>query len=198
MNWFGAKENRRPLRSRFATDEEIKLIFAENEETLYRMALTITADPVLAKQSVVNATALAATAGCVFRDWLTQWAHTATALAAVQTVNKPILAAALGYSDWICNHPTHDMLEEHQINALRKLDPRAIARDLDPLARAVLVLHGCHQASISDCAVLLRVPRKYALRAYCRAVQWYSIEAHPANSESVPADTPFESGAEVK
>ena len=172
MNWFGAKDNRQPLRGQFATGEEINLIFAKNEETLYRMALTITADPELAKQSVVNATALAATAGCVFRDWLTQWVHTATALAAVQTLNKPILAAALGYSDWICNHPTHAVLEEHQINALRKLDPRVIARDLDPLARAVLVLHGCHRASISDCAILLRVPRKYALRAYCRAVQW--------------------------
>ena len=155
-----------------ATTPEIKSIFAEHDESLYWMALVITADAELAKRSIISASGLAATAGGVFRDWLSQWAHMATARMAVQAVKEPILAAAVCYSDWICKHSSHDVLEEQQINALRNLDPRAIARDLDPLARAILVLHGCHHASISDCAILLSVTRKYVLRAYCHVLQW--------------------------
>lgn len=155
-----------------ATTLEIKSIFAGHDESLYWMALVITADAELAKRSIVSASGLAATAGGVFRDWLSQWAHMATARMAVQAVNDRILPAAECYSEWICNHSSHDALEEQQINALRTLDPRAIARDLDPLARAVLVLHVCHHASISDCAILMRVPRKYVIRAYCHVLQW--------------------------
>jgi len=180
MNWFGSKEEQPSAKRQFATSGEIKSIFAGYNESLYWMALVITADAELAKQSVVNASELASTAGCVFHDWLTQWAYAATARAAVQAFNEPILDAVPCYSDWICNHSSHDVLEESQINALRKLDPQEIARDLDPLARTVLVFHGCHHASISACAMLLRVPRKYVLRAYCRALQWEleSIQDH--------------------
>jgi len=173
MNWFG---NQRRARSHFATSGEIKSTFAEDGESLYWLALVITGDAELAKTSIVRATGIAATAGFVFRDWLSQWAHTATARAAISAVDEPILVAAQCYSHWICNHSNHDVLEERQIKALRKLEAKAIARDLDPLARAVLVLYGCHYASISDCAILLRVPRKYVLRAYCRALQWSSAE----------------------
>jgi len=180
MNWLGSKEQQPSANRQFATSGEIKSIFGEYSESLYWTALVITADAELAKQSVVNASEFDSAAGCVFHDWLTQWAYTATARAAVQAFSQPIHAAARCYSDWICNHSRHDVLEEHQINALRKLDPREIARDLDPLARTVLVFHGCHHASISACAMLLRVPRKYVLRAYCRALQWEleSVQDH--------------------
>jgi len=172
MNWLGSKEQQPSAKSQFATSGEIKSIFGEYSESLYWMALVITADTELAKQSVVNASELASTVGRVIRNWLRQWVYTATARAAVQAIKEPILDAVPCYSDWICNHSSHDLLEERQINALRKLDTQEIARDLDPLARTVLVFHGCHHASISACAMLLRVPRKYVLRAYCRALQW--------------------------
>ena len=171
-NWLASKEQQTSAKRQFATSGEIKSIFAEYYESLYWIALVITADTELAKQSVVSASELASTAGCVFRDWLSQWAYAATARAAIQASNQPILAAVQRYSDWICNHSSHGVLEEHQINALRELDPQEIARDLDPLARTASVFHGCHHASISACAMLLRVPRRYVLQAYCRALQW--------------------------
>src|SRR5271157_2036930 len=58
---------------------------------------------------------------------------------------------------------------------------------LDVLARAVLVLHGCHRASFEDCVLLLNVPLQSAVGAYCTALEWYKAFTEPADRDAADA-----------
>lgn len=172
MQWFKSKAKEEPQSSRFASKSEIQAAFAEQEESLYWTALAITGNCDLAKQSIVDAGGLAETNSYVFREWLIRWAQSATARAAAQTVRESIHAAAGEYAHWTCSHSNHELLLQEEVALLRKTSPHDIVRALDPLARAVLILHGCQHASIADCSLLLSVPLRCVLGAYCRALQW--------------------------
>ena len=49
---------------------------------------------------------------------------------------------------------------------------KSIVAALDPLARSALVLRGIQHFSITDCALLLDMPRRIVAVAYFRAVRW--------------------------
>lgn len=185
MHWFRRASQNAPVK-RFASRTEIQAVFVEQKESLYWTTLLITADPITAAQSFVDATGLAQTKNYLCRDWLLHWAHTATARAALQTVSELIRAAAEQYESWNCSHSSHDPLSHEEITKLQTFDPREIAEALDPLSRTVLILRGCQHASLADCALLLRVSLRCVLGGYCRALQWCDKTLHV--SPAIPED----------
>jgi DNA-directed RNA polymerase specialized sigma24 family protein len=174
MEWFHSSElnkQERPQGS-LASSHEIRSAFVEQGDYLNWMALIITGDHALADRAVINASDLSASYSSVFRDWLMGWTNTATVRAAVREVRDLISASASRYIDSSCEHPDNDVLSDDQIASLRHLDTRDIVAALDPLARSALVLRGIQHFSITDCALLLDMPRRIVAAAYCRAVRW--------------------------
>jgi hypothetical protein len=151
----------------------------EQKETLHWTALIITGDSKSAEQCIVNAEGLSESENYAFRDWLVRWGRSATARIAVNAVRSSIHTAAAQHSDSKCSHREHARLSPVEIQNLRELDPRVVIQRLDILARSVLVLYGCQGASVSQCALLLDVPKQVVLAAYCRALQWYREFAAP-------------------
>jgi DNA-directed RNA polymerase specialized sigma24 family protein len=174
MEWFHSSElnkQERPQGS-LASSHEIRSAFVEQGDYLNWIALIITGDHALADRAVINASDLSASYSSVFRDWLMGWTNTATVRAAVREVRDLISASASRYIDSSCEHPDNDVLSDDQIASLRHLDTRDIVAALDPLARSALVLRGIQHFSITDCALLLDMPRRIVAAAYCRAVRW--------------------------
>ncbi len=175
MSWllFNPRVPHELFKERFATDAEMRQAFEMEHETLRWVSLVITGDTSKAEKAIVDATGLQKTSGGVFRDWLARWAHSATARVAVVNVRDSIIADASKYFTCSCSHMDHELLSDAQSVALRKLDPQEIVANLDFLARAVLVLRGIQRASISDCSMLLGVPRSSITSAYCHALRWF-------------------------
>lgn len=174
MSWllFNPRVPHELLKNRFATDAEMRQAFVAEQESLRWISLVITGDAAKAESAIVDASGLQKTSSGVFRDWLVQWAHSATARVAAANVRDSIIANSSKYLTFSCDHSDHDLLSEAQINALRELDPHEIVVNLDPLARATLVLRGIQKTSIFDCSMLLEVPRRAIASAYCHAVRW--------------------------
>ena len=128
----------------------------------------------------------------VFRDWLVHWARSATTRVASETVQTLISASANSHADVPCDHSDHDVLSDEGIRSLYQVNPEEIAGALDPLSRCVLVLRGVQHASISDCSLLLRVPRRCVISAYCRALRWNDEREHAC---SIPSDSQHISNA---
>ena len=187
MEWFHSSElnkQERPQGS-LASSHEIRSAFVEQGDYLNWIALIITGDHALADRAVINASDLSASYSSVFRDWLMGWTNTATVRAAVREVRDLISASASRYIDSSCEHPDNDVLSDDQIASLRHLDTRDIVAALDPLARSALVLRGIQHFSITDCALLLDMPRRIVAAAYCGALRWNDerASAHGAPSE---------------
>lgn len=176
MNWFTCRKATK------APDKELLRsadALTKQKQDLYWTALMITGDAESAEHSIVDAGGLVETASYAFRDWLVRWGRSATARVAVNTVRSCIHDTAARYCNWTCSHGTHIPLSPAEITNLRELDPNEVIQRLDILARSVLVLYGCQRASVSECALLLNVPRQHILTAYCRALQWYRKFAAP-------------------
>ena len=180
MYWLHLTKTQKKRITRLLSTAEVQDPFAEQIESLRWTALMITGSSELAERSIIDATGLAETSSCDFRDWLVLWAHLATARAALNAVRSSIQETAKRYAEWTCSHHSHDTLSMHETRTLQELDPNLVIRQLDVLARAVLVLHGCHGASFEDCVFLLNVPLQAAIGAYCTAVEWYGQSFQPA------------------
>ena len=174
MDWFHPTERDKQERPQdgLASSHEIQSAFAEHRDYLNWIALLITGDRALADQAVINASDLSASNSSVFRDWLIGWTNTATVRAAVREVRDLISASASRYIDSSYEHSDNDVLSDNQIASLRHVDTQDIVAALDPLARSALVLRGIQHFSITDCALLLDMPRRVVAAAYCRAARW--------------------------
>jgi DNA-directed RNA polymerase specialized sigma24 family protein len=174
MEWFHSTERDKQERPQdsLASSHEIQSAFVEQRDHLNWIALLITGDRALADQAVINASDLSASNSSVFRDWLMRWTNTATVRAAVREVRDLISASASRYIDSSYEHSDNGVLSDNQIASLRHVDTRDIVAALDPLARSALVLRGIQHFSITDCALLLDMPRRIVAAAYCRAVRW--------------------------
>lgn len=160
---------------------ELQGAFARQRETLYWIALMITGNTQLGEESVIDAVSLAESDNHGFRLWLAHWAHSATVRVAVNAVRSSINETAAAYADWTCSHPTHEPLSRSDHRSLRELNPYEVIQRLDIVARAVLVLYGCHRMSLAECARLLDVPHQSVVGAYCRGLQWYGDFAQSAH-----------------
>jgi hypothetical protein len=147
----------------------------------------ITGTAETAERSVIDATGLAETSSRDFRDWLVLWAHLATARTALKAVRSSIHETGKRYAGWTCSHKDHEPLSWVEIRRLQELDTGKVVQQLDVLARAVLVLHGCHRASFEDCVLLLDVPLQSAVGAYCTAHEWFKTSTEPADSDAAGA-----------
>jgi len=164
MSWFSARAAVVAGRQNSRSDET---------EILYWAALIITGNPDAAKQSIVDAGALADRSNYAFRDWLVRWGRSATARAGVNTIRAFIHETAAQYAGKKCLHRAYQPLSAVEIQSLRELDPQEVVKQLDILARTTLVLYGCGHASLSECALVLDVPLEIVVAAYCRALDWY-------------------------
>ena len=141
----------------------------------------------MAKRSVIDATSLAETNSRRISCWLVLWAHLATGRGALNAVRSSIQETASRYADWTCAHKGHEPLSWAEIRRLQELDADKVVQKLDVLARAVLVLHGCHGASFEDYVLLLNVPLQSAVGAYCTALEWFKASTESAGRDAADA-----------
>ncbi len=181
MYWLHLTKTQKKRVTQVLSDAEIQDPFADQSESLHWTALMITGTAEMAERSIIDATGLPETSSRDFRDWLVLWAHLATARTALNAVRLSIQETAKGYGDWTCSHKGHEPLSWAEIRRLQELDAGKVVQQLDVLARAVLVLHGCHGASFEDCVFLLNVPHQSAAGAYCKALQWYKAFTQPTD-----------------
>lgn len=177
-----------------ATEEQgnstnVNGVFAEQKESLYWTALMITGDAESARQCIIDATGLAQNADGAFRDWLTEWAHVATARQALKTVRLPIREAADQRRETSCSHRKHAPFSPAEVRLLHEVNARGVAERLDVLARAVLVLYGCRRLSFTDCTLLLNAPLQCVVDGFCRARQWFQDSVAPTESLRHSAST---------
>lgn len=187
MYWLHLTRTQKKRITHILGTAEIQDPFADQSGSLHWTALMITASAELAERSVIDATGLAQTSSRDFRDWLVLWAHLATARTALDAVRSSIQETAKRYADWTCSHKSHEPLSWEEIRRLQELDEGKVVQQLDVLARAVLVLHGCHGASFEDCVFLLNVPFQSAVGAYCKALEWYKAFTEPADRDAADA-----------
>ncbi len=175
MGWLSTGLRKYEMkRDPIATAEDFRSVFETEHDHLDWITLVITGDAALARKCLVDASGLSANRAGVFRDWLATWSRSASARIATTAVRDDITASAAQYLNRTCDHANHPLLSQAEIESVRRLDPSQVIRDLDPISRAVLVLRGLQGASIADCALQLRVPRKCVLAAYCNALRWIS------------------------
>lgn len=172
MHWFRV-EAQRLRKEEKATLDRTQTEFAEQRESLRRSALIITGNEVLAEQSIIDAAGLANTDNRAFRKWLVQWGDLATARVAIHAVRTSIRETSAQYATWNCSHGKHKPLSSVERDSFRELDAQTTIQQLDVLARAVFVLHGCQGLSLLECVDLLNVPLPSATGAYCKAQDWF-------------------------
>ncbi len=176
MGWFHANEVAMDRRDH-ASVLEVLACFRDERSLLFRLALLITGDEATANQSVVNACEMTVQGHSPFRDWLTEWAKAATVTSAISRGIDAIRACEAAYKDLRCSHSEHfsqgDGPErERRLSIVLGTDPRVVIAELDPLARAVLVLRVALRSSIQDCMLRLNVSRAAVLAANCYAMNW--------------------------
>ena len=181
MYWLHLTKTQEKRITQVLSTAEIQDPFADQSESLHWTALMITGTAEMAERSIIDATGLTETSSRDFRDWLVLWAHLATGRTALDAVRSSIQETAKRYADWTCSHHSHEPLSWAEIRRLQELDAGKVVRQLDFLAPAVLVLHGCHGASFEDCVFLLNVPLQSAIGAYCKALQWYKAFTEPTD-----------------
>lgn len=187
MYWLHLTKKQKKRITQVLSRTAIQDPFADPSESLHWTALMITGTVEMAERSVIDATGLAETSSREFRDWLVLWAHLATARTALNAVRSSIQETAKRYADWTCSHRSHEPLSWVEIRRFQELNAGEVVQQLDVLARAILVLHGCHAASLEDCVLLLNVPLQSAVGAYCTALDWYETSTEPADRDAADA-----------
>ena len=198
MNFFHLKPQlaRRSRKNKFASLKQMQAAFYREAEDLYWIALVITGEAELARQSVVNAPGLASASTVAFRDWLVKWAHSATVRVAAEAVHDRMITAAKQHRNWQCCHSDHEPLSDEDAAEVRNRAPLDLISRLDTLERSALVLHGEQEGSIRQCSRLLKIPRRSVLTAYCRALQSTGKREHAPTDRHQPAlrDLSFAAG----
>ncbi len=196
MSWFHTNTKGSEGRDH-ALVSEVLACFRDERALLLRLALLITGDAATAEQCVVNACETTVQGHSPFRDWLTEWAKSATIMSAISKAANAIRGCASAYEDRRCPHSEHlsqgnDAERERDIRFVCGTDPGIILAELDPLARAVLVLRTAIRASIQDCVLRLNVSRTAVLAANCRAMTWLrdlQSRRSPGSQHSPSAET---------
>jgi len=176
MSWFHARTNGAESRDH-ASVSEVLACFRDERDLMFRLALLIVGDATTAEQCVVNACETTVQGRSPFRDWLTEWAKSATIMSAISKAANTIRCCEPAYANLYCMHSEHLSQRsnaecERDMSFVFGIDPSALIAELDPLARAVLVLRTAIRASIQDCALRLNVSRSTVLTANCRAMTW--------------------------
>ncbi len=176
MSWFPVFKLKNAARTQ-ASASDITSCFHNEKGTLFRLAFLITGDEAQAETSVINAYELTLQGKAPFRDWLFEWAKSATVRSAIWARLDHIREWEREYRDsqWVHHEPFQPQTfteQQPSAESLLRLDPDLVIAELDPFARAILVLRGILNASVRDCAVQLNVSRGAVLAAQCRITNW--------------------------
>src|SRR5271165_42384 len=180
MSWFHSSTA--PVDARnHASPAEVVACFQDQRNVLGRLALLITGDQETADQAVVEAREITLQGNSPFRDWLLEWAKTATIASAISHRTEAIRICEAAHRDRRCPHVEHLLQgdgEERAANLdlILRADTQELIAELDPLCRAVLVLKVAIRSSIQDCALRLNVSRAAVLGANCHPMTWLNDE----------------------
>jgi len=177
MSWFHSSTAAVDARN-YASPAEIVACFQDQRNVLSRLAFLITGDQATADQAVVQACDMTLQRNRPFRDWLFEWAKTATIASAISHGTEAIRICEAAYKDRRCphvEHLSHGDAEElaASLDLILGTDTQTLIAELDPLCRAVLVLRAAIRSSIQDCALRLNVSRAAVVGAYCHAMTWF-------------------------
>ena len=176
MSWFHS--NTAPVDARnHASPSEVVACFQDQRNVLGRLAFLITGDQATADQAAVQACEITLHGNSPFRDWLLEWAKTATIASAISQRMEAIRICEAAYKDQRCSHVEHlspgDAKERAaSLDLILGADAQKLIAELDPLCRAVLVLRVAIRSSIQDCALRLNVSRAAVLAANCHVLTW--------------------------
>ena len=176
MSWFHASTTAVHARNH-ASAAEIAACFRDEIKLLDRLAFFITADRATAEQALAQACETTLRGNSPFRDWLLEWAKTATITAAISRQGKAIRMCEAIYKDRRCPHVAHlchldDERRAASLALILPMDAQKIYAELDPLCRAILALRIAIRSSIQECSLRLNVSRAVVLAANCVAMTW--------------------------
>jgi len=188
MSWFHSSTAAVDARN-YASPAEIVACFQDERNVLGRLAFLITGEQATADQSVINACEISLKGNSPFRDWLLEWAKTATISSAISRRAEAIRSYGAAYVDRRCTHVEHfsggDVDErESSLARILRTDPWALIAELDPLCRAILVLRLAMRSSIQECVLRLNVSRAVVLGANCHAMTWLEERHVKAEEEN--------------
>jgi len=179
-----------------ASASEIVGCFSDERGLLSRLALLITGDQATADHCVVNACDMTMQGHSPFRDWLSEWAKSATITSAISQCVGAIRACEATYQNRRCSHNEHlslsDAERERILSVVLETNPGIVIADLDPLSRAVLVLRLAIRSSIQDCVVRLNVRRTAVVAANCQVMTWLhdlQLKRQSADQRATPDKT---------
>jgi len=176
MSWFHSSTA--PVDARnHASPAEVVACFHDQRNVLGRLAFLITGDHATADQTVVQACEITLQGNSPFRDWLLEWAKTATIASAISHGTEAIRVCEAAYEDRRCPHVEHlsqgdDEERAASLDLILGAVTQKLLTELDPLCRTVLVLRLAIRSSIQDCALRLNVSRAAVLGANCHAMTW--------------------------
>lgn len=176
MSWFHSSTAAVDARN-YASPAEIVACFQGQRNVLGRLAFLVTGDQAAADQAVDQACEITLQRNSPFRDWLLEWAKTATIASAISHGTEAIRICEAAYKDRRCPHVEHLSQGEAEeraasLDLILGTDAQTLIEDLDPLCRAVLILRAAIRSSIQDCALRLNVSRAAVLGANCHAMTW--------------------------
>ena len=177
MSWFHSSIEAVDARNH-ASPADIVACFQDQRNVLGRLAFLITGDQTTADQAVDQACETTLQGNSPFRDWLFEWAKTATIARAISHGTDAIHICEAAYKDRRCPHVEHlsqvDAEERAaSLDLILGTDVQTLIAELDPLCRAVLVLRVAIRSSIQDCALRLNVSRAAVLGANCHVMTWF-------------------------
>src|SRR5580700_7787974 len=140
----------------YATSDDFCQIFTEEMNSLYLLALLLTADPGKAEQCFVAGIGNSVEGNPVFREWSRSWAKRTIIQNAIRMIK-----------------PAQERLTVANTEPVRlKIEPRLAAiLELDALERFVFVMSVLEGYSHQDCSVLLESSRQTVVEARSRALK---------------------------
>ncbi len=194
MSWFHNISDEADRRRERASVSEILTCFRSERSLLFRLAFLITGDEASAEECVMSARETTLQGHNPFRDWLAEWAKTATITSAISRSLGAIRACEGTYKDQeptnadrLLSGDSHD--RKRDLDVLLESDPGVLIAELDRLSRAVLVLRVAIRSSVQNCALRLNVSRRAVLAANSRAMTWL----HDMQMKETPMSAPAHS-----
>ena len=159
---FKKKENRLSTTRQqvYATQDEFCRTFAEEENSLYLLALLLTADASKAEQCFVAGLEDSIEGNRVFKEWVRSWSRRMIIRNAIQ-----LISPAPGQ----VNGTPH--VSDSGAVTLDLGSELAAVLQLAPLERFVFVMSVLEGYSIQDCSILLNCTRQYIEIAQAGALQ---------------------------
>jgi len=198
MSWFQQNSPAIPERQH-ASPADIVACFEGQRALLEKLAFLITVDRTATDQALAKACDITLHGNGPFRDWLLEWAKTATIVSAISQQANAIRICQIAYKGQRCTHVEHlwqgDAEERAaSLDLILDADAPQLIAELDPLCRAVLVLRVAVRSSIQDCALRLNVSRAAVLAANCHAMTWLD-NRHAKPLQEFRSVTPVQEGS---